>query len=265
MKNEIIVLLTAIFASACAPSEAAIQTAISQTQAAEISPTLTQPANPPKQLPTKAPTLSPTWTPEPACELSSDLKPEWQTTVCDTFENNDWGWYERNEEDDLAIIDVSVDDGQYLVDITGKAKSGYKGGVVQWFGFAKGQNFVASIDGKVTSKYHGVGWGLVFRSADHDGYFFLIGKEGWYRLDMQKNGEWFYPITYKTNSAIKWNETNNLTVLADGDNLEFYVNGTLIDSYESDQILGDQIALLVAADEGASATFIFDNALVKTE
>ena len=51
MKNVIIILLIAIFASACAPTEEVIQNAISQTQAAEISPTMTQPADLPTQLP----------------------------------------------------------------------------------------------------------------------------------------------------------------------------------------------------------------------
>ena len=122
---------------------------------------------------------------------------------------------------------------------------------------------MASIDGKITSKNRGVGWGFTFRGQGNDLYFFIIGKEGWYRLDMLKNGNWFYPIKTKTNSAIKWDDTNNLSIVIEGEKFEFYVNGTLIDSYESDQAFGDEISLVVTADEGASATFTFDNALVK--
>ena len=181
--------------------------------------------------------------------------PEWDTIVCDTFENNDWGWYEGNEESDISIIDVSIDGGQYIIDVAGKPRSGYKGGVLQWFGIAKAQNFMASMNGKISSKNRGVGWGFTFRGLGNDLYFFIIGKEGWYRLDMLKNGDWFYPIKTKTNSAIKWDDTNNLSVVIEGDKFEFYVNGTLIDSYESDQAFGDEISLVVTADEGASATF----------
>ena len=120
MKNVIIILLIAFFASACAPSEAVIQDAISQTQAAEISPAMTQPADSPTELPAEKPTMSPTLTPEPVCEITSELMPEWYTIVCDTFEDNQYGWYEGNEESDISIIDVSVDGGQYIIDVTGK-------------------------------------------------------------------------------------------------------------------------------------------------
>ena len=96
MKNVIIILLIALFASACAPSEEVIQNAISQTQAAEISPTMIPAAKSPTQKPVELPTSAPTWTPEPVCGISSELMPEWNTVLCDTFEDNQWGWYEGN-------------------------------------------------------------------------------------------------------------------------------------------------------------------------
>jgi len=42
-----------------------------------------------------------------------------------------------------------------------------------------------------------------------------------------------------------------------------YVNGTRIDTYESDEALGDEVSLFISVDEGAKATFYFDNALMR--
>jgi hypothetical protein len=127
-------------------NEEVIQNAISQTQAAEISPTMVPAAKLPTEKPIEVPTMAPTWTPEPVCGVSSDLMPEWNTIVCDTFEDNQWGWYEGNAEDDLAIIDVSVDGGQYIIDVAGKPTSieaaSFNGSA------CNAQNFMASIDGK---------------------------------------------------------------------------------------------------------------------
>lgn len=252
MKNIINILLITMFTIACEPSEAVIQKAIYQTQTAEISTIKTQA--------TKAPIKTPT----PSCEVLSNLKSNWKTILCDTFDNSQSDWYVGKDTSDLAEIDVFINNGQYIIDITGKPNTGYKGGVIQWFGLANAQNFMASIDGKISSKNRGVAWGINFRGKDNNFFSFVIGKEGWYRLDMLKNNDWFYPIKTKMNNAIKWDDSNNLSIVAEDEKFYFYVNDILIDSYESDNKFGTEISLVVSADEGASATFFFDNALIKT-
>ncbi len=80
---------------------------------------------------------------------------------------------------------------------------------------------------------------------------------------MLKGGKWYSPIRSKGHSAIAWDDTNNLTILIEGDIFHFYVNDELVNSYESDASFGEEISLFIQAAEGASATFTFDNLLIK--
>ena len=202
---------------------------------------------------------------EMACDIESDNMPEWTTVVCDTFDDNLYGWYEGLDDSDLATVDVAVKDGKYVIDVVGKAHSSYSSGVIQWFGMAGVENFVASIDGRITSKNRGVTWGFNFWGNGSNFYSFTIGKEGQYFMDVLQDGSWKRVMNLKTNKAIQWNDAvNNLTIVAEGDTLTFYVNGTRIDSYKSDQGFGNELSLFINVDEGASATYYFDNALVRT-
>ncbi len=209
------------------------------------------------------PTSTPMPTPTPACNVTSDLMPEWTTVLCDEFEDNRNGWYEGDEEDELSIVDIAVQDGQYVMNVTGKNVSGYQAGVIQWFDMGNGKNFMVSIDGLIESKNRGVTWGFNFWGNDNNFYSFAIGKEGQYYMNMVKDGDWYYLIKTKTNKAIKWDEVNNLSIVVEGNKFTFYANGTRIETYESDEALGDEVSLFISVDEGAKATYYFDNALLR--
>ena len=199
------------------------------------------------------------------CEISSDIKPEWDTVICDTFDENIYGWYEGIDVSDLASVEVAVTNGQYIIDVIGKPHSGYTSGVTQWFGIGIADNFMISIDGKISSKNRGSTWGFNFRGKDANFYNFGIGKEGQYFLNTLRDGEWKRLINLKTNKAIKWDDAvNTLTIVGDDNKLMFYVNGTLIDNYESDQAFGNELSLFISVDEGASAKYYFDNLLIRT-
>lgn len=199
------------------------------------------------------------------CEISSDIKPEWDTVICDTFDENLYGWYEGIDVTDLATVEVAVSDGKYGIDVTGKAHSGYSSGVIQWFRMGNVGDFMVSIDGRIISKNRGVTWGFNFRGKDSNFYSFAVGKEGQYFMDMLKDNEWKRLMNVKTNKAIKWDDAvNNLTIVAEGNKMTFYVNGTLIDTYDSEQSFGDELSIFINVDEGASARIEFDNALLRT-
>jgi hypothetical protein len=202
---------------------------------------------------------------EPQCEITSDIKTEWQTALCDSFDENIYGWYEGLDVSDLATVDVKFSDGQYVVDVVGKPHSGYTSGVTQWFGIYTAKNFMMSIDGRIVSKNRGSTWGINFRGSGSNFYNFGIGKEGQYYLNRLEDNEWKRLINLKTAKPIKWDDAvNNLTVVSDGNQLMFYVNGTLIDTYDSEQSYGDELSLFISVDEGASATYYFDNLIIRT-
>ena len=81
---------------------------------------------------------------------------------------------------------------------------------------------------------------------------------------MLRGNDWSSLINPKNNNAIKWDDTNNLSIIADGNKFEFYINDKYIDTYESDITFGRELSLFINVNEGASATFYFDNALVRT-
>ena len=200
-----------------------------------------------------------------SCGIESEFNAEWSTVVCDTFDDNFYGWYEGYDDTDLASIEVGLQNGKYVVDVVGKATSGYTGGVINWFDLANANNFVASVDGRIVSKNRGVTWGFNFWGDGDNFYSFTIGKEGQYFMDVLQDGSWKRVMNVKTSKAIDWDDaTNNLTIVAEDGALTFYVNGTRVDTYKSEQQYGSLISLFFNVDEGASAKFYFDNVLVRT-
>lgn len=200
------------------------------------------------------------------CLIESEYKTEWPTIICDGFDDNLNGWYEGFDDSDLGTVEVGVQDGKYVVDVVGKAHSSYSSGIINWFGIAEVKNFVASIDGRITSKNRDVSWGFNFWGNGNNFYSFTIGKEGQYFLDVLEDGDWTRVMNLKTNKAIKWDDAvNNLTIIAEDGTLTFYVNGTRIDTYKSEQQFGNELSLFINVAEGANAKYYFDNALIRTD
>jgi hypothetical protein len=202
---------------------------------------------------------------EMSCPVESGYKTEWPIIICDAFDDNDDGWYEGFDDSELGTVEVAVQDGKYVIDVAAKAHSSYTSGVINWFGIAEVENFVASIDGRITSKNRGISWGFNFWGNGNNFYSFTIGKEGQYFLDILEDGEWTRVMNLKTNKAIKWDDSvNNLTIIAEDGTLTFYVNGTRIDTYKSEEQFGNELSLFINVDEGANAKYQFDNAVVKS-
>lgn len=203
-------------------------------------------------------------TSEPVCNIQSDLKTSWETIFCEEFNDNSWEWYTGADISDLRTITAELKNGKYVVDITGNAHSSYLSGVVQWFYVPDARNFMITVDGEIESHNRDISWGINFLGNGDSFYSFGITKEGRYYLDMLEEGDWITLISSKSNKAINWDESNNISIVVDGDKFMFYINDTLIDSYESDLDFGDYLAVFVQLAEGASAEFTFDNILVRS-
>ena len=213
---------------------------------------------------TRVPTVTPKpKTPTPVCNLTSPYKTNWKTLLCESFSNDNGNFYTGSDSDELIKGSAKIINGKYVWDISGKATSGYRGGVVQWTDFGNASDFVLSIDGKIDSVYKECGWGVAFRGKGNSFYLFQLQHNGYYSFDLLNNGDWTSLISWHANNAIKWDENNNVTIVAEGSNFEFYVNGTLVNSYESDYLNGTTLYLVVTAAEGASANIEFDNLLLR--
>lgn len=200
----------------------------------------------------------------PSCEIQSDLKTDWEIIFCEEFDDNSWDWWTGSDISDLRTMTATLEGGKYTIDVIGNAHSNYSSGVIQWFYIPDAENFTISIDGEIYSNNRDVSWGINFWGNDLNFYSFGIGKEGWYFLDMLENDDWKTLINTKSNNAIYWDGTNNLSIVVEDDKFMFYVNNTLIDSYESDYQMGDEISLFIQLAEGASATYMFDNILLRS-
>ena len=67
----------------------------------------------------------------------------------------------------------------------------------------------------------------------------------------------------KSHSAFNWDDVNELIIEVVDDQFNFYVNGTLIESYSASPLRGDEISLAIWAAEGVAARIEIDDLIVK--
>jgi serine/threonine protein kinase len=203
------------------------------------------------------------YTPTPVCNLSSYLKPGWRSIVCDAFTSSNSPFYTGSNSSEMLKEKVSIKNGKYVVDLTGVAYSGYTSGVVHRFNVGESKNFLISVDARVDSVYKHCGWGLAFRGDHNDYYLFQIQHDGYFSFQEYSAGKWTQLIGWRAHRGIKWDDPYNVTIIGDGDQFSFYINGEAAGSYEDSTLDGTNISLVVHASEGASATIEFDNLLIK--
>lgn len=253
MKFNRLSILIVFVLTACGanPSELMVPTAKIATQ--NVKPTATR-------MPTR---VLPTSTPEPpACYDTISINNDWTTIFCDNFDDNRNDW-ESNDASDLANSLYKIENGELVVDFSGINTSGYQSGVVQRRGVTIAKDFVFSLNGEIISNFENNAWGVVFREADGNYFLFMVTNNGGYWLDRYKDGKWDSLITFRKNNAIKYDDVNNLVVVAEDDAFTFYVNDKIVNSYESSSLSGDGVYLSVWTAEGVKARFEFDDLVVK--
>ncbi len=276
MRNNLILgICGLLLLCACtAPSESAVQTAIAQTEEAQaaISESAVQTAIAKTQTAEKAvestPTaISPTPTEEKDldCGLSTDFNEQWPIAFCDTFSDNRNGWDLGRDSDDLARSIYSIENGKLVVDLTGKATTGYLSGVIQWLPVVSADDFVLTIKGNIESNYKSCSWGVVFNEKDWNNFyaFMISSREGWYYLTMYDQGEQKFPISGRSHDSIIWDAENELTIIAEDGYYQFYINGVFVNDYETRSAAGSRISLATWTAEGVTARFEFDDLLIK--
>jgi hypothetical protein len=198
------------------------------------------------------------------CALVTDLKPEWRTVLCETFDDNAHGWYTGEGDSERMTGESKLENGEYIVDYTGKAFAQYSKGGLTRLPIIKSSDFLVSVTGLIETVNRELGWGIGFHFTDNsEGYLFRIGQEGYYSLYKVAANAATPLVQWKTNSAIQWEEENTLVVIAENDQFEFYVNGTLLTTYSDSEISGDNVYLIFWLAEGASAVYTMDDILVK--
>lgn len=260
-RSILILMITALFlmglVTACG-KKTTTAIPVTATEKPQVAPTATTKVEVPTAVPTK---------PQPvaACTITSSIKPEWKTKLCETFDNNSRGWVVGDQSTELMNSDIKIEGGKYIIDYGGKAVKGYDTGTGSRIIIGDSADFAVTIKGKFDTDNKYVGWGVVFRSSQvKDGYMFRISHEGLYAFQRIEGGALFSLIPAKSSGLIKSDQDNTITVVAEGNHFDFYINDSLINSYDDAKLTGTKLYMVLWLAEGAKSVFQFDEVLVKT-
>ena len=274
IKKYLIVTMLLIFLCACStPSEKAVQTAIAQTANAEaqvpdsiIQTAIAKTAEAQGSSDQDGSTGEETQQSDiQDCKITVPFQEDWDVVFCDTFDDNRNGWDLGSDSGDISRSIYSIEDGKFIVDLTGKASSGYLSGVIQWIPLISSKDFVITLKGDIFSNYKNATWGIIFNEEDNMNLLaFMIGnRNGTYYLTGYEDGDQKFPISGRSSSAIRWDEQNELTIVGNDGFYEFYINGEFVNDYNANDIPGTAIALSFWTAEGVTARFEFDDLLIK--
>jgi len=246
------IILTTTAISACGPSESPL----------EEMPT--EPATPTEEviiIPTSTPEPEPTA--EPICPFIPEGFEDWFTILCEDFSTPEAFWGEETSSDEYADFSQILKDEKYVFTYRSKVKSGFLGGSLRAVPVGEASDFALTFTTEVDSNYKQCGWGVIFRGSMDEYYFVRFQRDGAYTFEKFAGGKWTTLIPWKGNSAIKMDQPNTTTVIAQGDQLDFYNNGTLLGSYNDSSLTGSTIYIAVTGAEGADFTVSFDDLILQ--
>jgi hypothetical protein len=234
--------------------------------AAQLEVTATPQPTKPAVTPTLA--VTPTETPAsmPACSLPLPGPKEWPLFICDTFDGARQTFPNESEDNPYARYNARITDGQvYQVDYAAKGFAQFQHSSLTWFDIAKAQDFALSISGMMDSAFKDVSWGIAFRGSDDKKSFFLLSifNDGTYAFEIQENGKWISLISKRVFSGILAGQKNTLTVIAEGGNFKFLINGQPVEGFNGGLLTGMQVFLVISAREGAAAVYSFDDLVMQ--
>lgn len=201
---------------------------------------------------------------EAICTIENDLNAEWQTTLCETFDDYTVLWTGTE-----AGTSTRVEGGQYLIDNSTQVAQGYTTGFIFPVSVGEAQDYMISVDGSSESLYKSTAWGVFVRSTQNEiVYFFMINNQGRFMLtgsSDQEANRYLGNIKEGGSKAIIWDDFNNITAVIEGTQMDFYVNGELVTSHEAIDAVSPYFGLIVWGGEGVNALNKFDNLLVRVK
>ena len=202
--------------------------------------------------------------PAKECQIDSAFKEDWEIALCETFDSETTLW-----TGDREGTSARIESGEYILDNSTKVQQGYTTGFIFPVVAGNSQDHMISVDGTIESNYQSCTWGVFIRSVPNEiVYFFMINNSGRYSLTGSSDREssrYLGNIDSGSNSAIVGDGTNTITAVADGKQMEFYVNGELITTHEAINSENPDFGLIVWGGEGVTAINRFDNLLVRTK
>jgi len=198
------------------------------------------------------------------CSIDSSIREDWNTVLCETFEDDTVLWQGTSQG-----TSTRLEGGQYIIDNTTGVSQGYTTGFTFPVFAGGAPDHMISVDGELDSQFKNCTWGVFVRSkSDEIIYFFMINNQGRYTLTGSTDNDaarYLGNIDSGSHSAIVWDGVNNLTAVADGRELAFYINDEIVVTHEANNDTDDQFGLIVWGGEGVSAVTRFDNLLVRIQ
>jgi hypothetical protein len=203
------------------------------------------------------------------CWLHSLYKEGYITVFCEKFDDNSNNWPLGSGSGSLALTGIAIENGMLILDVSGFTSGGEEASVVHFLPpMAFADDYLFQAAGKTNSDSTQAAWGLAFE-GEYSGsslskYIFLISNSGQYMLLKFENSQLVPILPPKENAAVKKQGDNTITIVKDGSEYEFFINGTFLESLQLPQLADNGLMIAVSVAAGVDAEFEFDNLLVRS-
>jgi hypothetical protein len=183
---------------------------------------------------------------------------DWPLLLQEGFTNNDNGWHPFEDfQDDYGTRSFVLSRGRFAWDVTPLRDIHMH----DTPSMASISDFLVSVDVRQTSGPQTADYGLAFRVvSDNTLYTFNISDTGQFAVQLLNRGEWSTLLNWAATGAIRPGETNNLQVLAQGDQFTFFINDQEVAQLGDGSLPQGRVGLAIDHfEEEVTASWEFDN------
>ena len=159
----------------------------------------------------------------------------------ENFDDNSYKWDESDNEN----VKLKIQSGKYLFQHKKNgARLTHNNFQINEGDDVKIESTILKLNGSDIYGY-GIVWGL---SNTNNFYSFLISGNGNYMYGKKFLGKWFYLIRWTKTKQIKTNSLNKLTIIKSGNQIQFCINDSLVNTAEFEGYFGNNIGFIVNND-----------------
>jgi hypothetical protein len=184
---------------------------------------------------------------------------EWPLIESESFDVSDSAWLIfANKEDKFAKHTQRIENGKLLWGVEALSPDIWYWQVSPYFSYSNfylSFKFNRNLGAKSKAFY-----GLIFRKQGKKYYLFRIDDEQRFAVQLLDNGDWTDLIGWTKASEIIPGQFNELTVIADGPAMTFFINKTYVGSVNNTAVDQGEIGFTVGVSEiSPEILFEFDN------
>jgi hypothetical protein len=196
------------------------------------------------------------------CSLKSSYKEEWDLIVCEPFDESTDLWVGSS-----GGTTVTLEDGSYKVDNNDPAGRIDTNGYTVPILVGAAEDVMFSVTGSMDCIEGECSWGVFVRSKfDEIEYIFMIDETGKFSLtglSSEQGSQVLGNILSDNHSAIKLDDDNTITVVAEGKEMMFYVNDQLLATHDADNAENPAFGLVVWGSPNSRAMNSFESVMAR--